>query len=275
MIEFMRTLFGMKETGKRKVVGAPVDFGVQEIAYINDSTRRLTQLQELGLRYKGTPQAAKMKAVYEKTKNIHTYLVSRKKFHDLELFHLKNTDHFLTTFTAILDVHQKHALLSQGATGASGTIEVSAQKSQVERLKRLEKIANLPDLVQPITNSVKFYNAGEARTAVPRLYVPDISINTVEKVTYYTEGKSEELVAKQIGFTSSKDQKEAFQHHLALRLGLKEVSYVGNALVTIPNNNGIQPTGIVPVIHWEGFLYALNLNDYRLFPVRIYRNGGK
>ncbi len=274
-MDFMRSLFGMKETGQRAVVGAPVDFGLQEIAYIKDSNRRLTQLQELGARFKGTPHEPKMKAVYEKTKNIHTYLVSRKKTHDLELFHLKNTDHFITTFTTILDVHQKHYHLSQAGSGGSEAVEALMHQSKAEKLKRLEKAANLPDQVKPLTNTVQFYNAGEAKTAVPRLYVPDISINTVEKITYHTEGKSGDLVPREVGFTSSKDQKEAFQNHLSVRIGLKDASYVGNALVTIPNNNGIQPTGIVPVIHWEGFLYAINLNDYRLFPVRIYRNGSK
>jgi hypothetical protein len=274
MMSFMRSLFGMKEPGPRTVVGAPVDFDLQEVAYIKDSNRRLTQLQELGTRFKGTPQEPKMKAVYEKTKNIHAYMVSRKKLHDLELFHLKNTDHFITTFTTILDVHQKHYQLSHGAADGSD-LEATTYLNKAEKLKRLEKAANLPDQVKPITNTVKFYNAGEAKTAVPRLYVPDISINTVEKVTYYTQGKADELVPKEVGSTSSKDQKEAFLNHLALRVGLKDASYVGNALVTIPNNTGIQPTGVVPVIHWEGFLYAINLNDYRLFPVRIYRNGGK
>ncbi|RNI29128.1 hypothetical protein [Rufibacter latericius] len=275
MMDFMRSLFGRKEAGRRAVIGAGEDLGLQEIGYIKESNRRLTLLQELSTRYKGTPQASKMKAVYEKTKNIHTYLVSRKKVQELEVFHLKNTDHFLTTFTAIWEVHQKHALLTRGATEAANTVEVSVQKSKAEKLKRLEQMANLPDLVRPVSTSVQFYQAGGAKAAVPRLYLPEISINTVEKITYYTEGKKEELVPREIGFTSSKDQKEAFQSHLVTRLGLQDVSYVGNALLTIPNNNGITPTGVVPVIHWEGFLYAINLNDYRLFPVRIYRNGTK
>ncbi|WP_210465329.1 hypothetical protein [Rufibacter roseolus] len=273
MMDFVRSLFGMKEEGRRAVAGATADFGMEEITYIKESNRRLTLLQELSSRYKATPQAAKMKAVYEKTRNIHTYLVARKKVHELEMFHLKNTDHFINTFTAILDVHQKHDQLSQAASASGNKVEEMVQNSRADRMKRLEKMANLPDQVKPISNPVKFYNAGEAKAAVPRLYLPDISINTVEKVTYYTDGKSEELVPREVGFTSSKDQKEAFQNHLTARLGLKDVSFVGNALVTIPNNNGITPTGIVPVIHWEGYLYAINLNDYRLFPVRIYRNG--
>ncbi len=274
-MDFVRSLFGMKETGRRVVVGAGDELGLQEIGYIKESNRRLSQLQDLSTRYKGTPQASKMKAVYEKTRNIHTYLVAKKKTPELEVFHLKNTDHFINTFTAILDVHQKHDQLLQASTESSGTVEASVQKSKAERLKRLEKAANLPDLVKPLSQSVQFYHAGEAKTAVPRLYLPDISINTVEKVTYYTQGKGEELVPREIGFTSSKDQKDAFLSHITDRLGLKDASYVGNALVTIPNNNGITPTGIVPILHWEGFLYALNLNDYRLFPVRIFRNGSK
>ncbi|ALI97717.1 hypothetical protein [Rufibacter tibetensis] len=275
MMDFMRSLFGVKKKGRRVVVGATGDLGIEEIGYIAESNRRLALLQELSHRYKGTPQASKMKAVLEKTRNIHSYLVSRKKAHELEMFHLKNTDHFITTFTTILDVHQKHYLLTHGASEASSSMETSVQKIKAEKLKRLEKIANLPDLIKPIENSVRFYYADEAKTAVPRLYLPEISINTVEKVIYYAEGKSDELVPREVGFTSSKDQKEAFLNHLTNRTGLQDTSYVGNALVTIPNNNGIQPTGVVPVIHWEGCLYAINLNDYRLFPVKIFRNGSK
>jgi hypothetical protein len=53
------------------------------------------------------------------------------------------------------------------------------------------------------------------------------------------------------------------------------MSYVGNAIVNIPNNNGTYPTGYVPVIHWKGFLYVINLNDYRLFPVKMQRSRKK
>ncbi|MFB9864275.1 hypothetical protein [Rufibacter immobilis] len=276
MMDFMRSLFGRKEeTGSRKVVGAPADFGLQEVAYMQESNRRLSQLQELSTRFAGTPHAPKMKAVYEKSRNIHAYLVSRKKVHELEMFHLQNTDHFITAFTAILDVHQKHQDLLLASTHGSEKVEHAMKSSAAERLKRLEKAATLPDLVKPVETSVQVYHDRGAKATVPRLYVPEISINTFERITYYAPSKAEELVPKQVGFTSSKEEKEAFQDFLMLRLGLKDVSYVGNALVTIPNNNGITPTGLVPVLHWEGFLYALNLNDYRLFPVKIYRSGGK
>ncbi|WP_205502472.1 hypothetical protein [Rufibacter psychrotolerans] len=274
MMDFVRALFGMKaDTGQREVVGNPAEFGLQEAGFIQESNRRLTQLQELTTRYQGTPHAAKMKAAFEKTRTIHSYLVARKKVHELEMFHLQNTDHFLTTFTAILDVHQKFQHLAPASNGAARGKETPLHESRSAKLKRLEKAANLPELVRPVQNSVQYYHDRGAKTSVPRLYVPEISINTVEKVTYYSQGKKEELVPKEVGFTSSKEEKEAFLEHLLVRLGLPDASYVGNALVTIPNNNGITPTGLVPVLHWEGCLYALNLNDYRLFPVRIYRAG--
>ncbi|WP_207434623.1 hypothetical protein [Sabulibacter ruber] len=276
MMDFVRTLFGMNnEASKREVVGSPVEFGLQDVGFIQDSNRRLTLLQDLSTRYQGTPHEPKMKTVYEKTENIHSYLVSRKKVHELEMFHLQNTDHFITTFTAILDVHQKFHDLTHASNGTARKLEDSLQESKAAALKRLEKAANLPELVKPVQTSVQFYHDRGAKATVPRLYVPEISINTVEKVSYYTHDKSDQLVAREVGFTSSKIEKEAFQEHICVRMGLKDVSYIGNALLTIPNNNGITPTGVVPVIHWEGCLYAINLNDYRLFPVRIFRAGIK
>ncbi|AKQ45195.1 hypothetical protein TH63_05410 [Rufibacter radiotolerans] len=270
MIDFLRSLFGGKdEAGERMVVGAPVDFGLRDVAYIKDSNLRLTQLQDLTARYHGTPHEAKLKAVYEKTRQIHAYLVSRKRVHDLEIFHLQNTDHFVSAYTAIIDVHHRPADTEK----EMAELALKGKPDRPIRLKRSEKLAALPDLVKPIQTSVQKYDSGEARAVVPRLYVPDISINTFEKITYYTEDKAGNLVPNQVGFTSSKAEKEAFQQYMAATLGLEDASYVGNTLVTIPNSNGITPTGLVPVLHWESFLYAVNLNDMRLFPVRIYRKG--
>jgi hypothetical protein len=270
MIDFLRSLFGVQdEAGERMVVGAPVDFGLRDVAYIKDSNQRLTQLQDLAARYHATPHEAKLKAVYEKTRHIHTYLVSRKRVHDLEIFHLQNTDHFISTYTAIIDVHHRPADTGKGAAESP----LQGKPGKPPRVRLSDKRADLPDLVKPIQTSVQKYDAGEARVQVPRLLIPDISINTFEKITYYTEDKAGNLVPNQVGFTSSKGEKEAFQHYMATTLGLEDVSYVGNTLVTIPNSNGITPTGLVPVLHWESFLYAVNLNDMRLFPVRIYRKG--
>ena len=60
---------------------------------------------------------------------------------------------------------------------------------------------------------------------------------------------------------------------MAARVGLykPDISYVGNALVQIPGVNGDGAAGYAPVINWKGYMYALDLNDYRLYPVRIYR----
>ncbi len=79
-----------------------------------------------------------------------------------------------------------------------------------------------------------------------------ISINTFAKVLYYKEDATGNLVAKEIGYTSSSLEKEGFLQHVSACLGIRSISYMGNALVTIDNNNGSQPTGLVPIIHWEG-----------------------
>jgi len=271
---FLRSFLGFGEVKiKRTVVGASVGFGLQEVEFIKSSNQRLTLLQELAARYGGTPHAPKLKQVYEKTKSIHSFLVSKKKVHALEMFHLQNTDHFITTFTVILDVHQDH----QQATGSTSFHSKAGAKAPFPEPKpwvaRVEKAPDLPEMIKPITSQNQLHHGADGRVPVPRLYVPDISIITFEQITFLHENAAGNLVAHQVGSTSSKQEKEIFQQHVSSRLGLEDVSYIGNAHLTIPNSNGVTPTGIVPILYWEGFHYALNLNDCRLFPVRIYRKG--
>ena len=76
--------------------------------YIRASNARLNALHKLYDRYKHTPHAEKILAVFEKTKLIHNYLVTRKRIQELELFHVQNTEHFINTFTTVINVHERH-----------------------------------------------------------------------------------------------------------------------------------------------------------------------
>ena len=109
MIKLMRSLFGIGgSSNKRTVLGKSISVDLKDVEYIKDSSNRLSTLHELYTRYRGTPHEQKIKIVYEKTKNIHNYLVTRNRLHELELFHIQNTEHFINTFTVIMDVHQEY-----------------------------------------------------------------------------------------------------------------------------------------------------------------------
>jgi hypothetical protein len=86
----------------------------------------------------------------------------------------------------------------------------------------------------------------------------------------YTQGDTLGAIsAREIGFTSSETEKETFLTEVRARLGIKNIAYLGNALVNIPQSNGVSVNELVPVIRWQSCIYALNLNDFRLFPVKI------
>ena len=268
----MRSLFTWGDSAEnRTVVGAPVDVDLRTVAYIKNSNDRLTELNLLVSRYKGTPHEEKLKLVHEKTKKIHAYLVEKKKVHELELFHLQNTEHFINTFTIILEAYQKQQNDSHAAAYRSVKPGSLPEKSKPIKNKQNQETCRNIEMVKPVVMPENFSNPVRS-AAIPQLTVPSISINTFATITYYKEDADENLIAREIGYTSSDLEKESFLQHVAACLGLRGLSYIGNALVTIVNNNGTQPTGVVPIIHWEGFLYALNLNDYRLFPVKINRN---
>lgn len=268
----MRSLFTWGDsTDNRTVVGAQVDVDLKAVTLIKNSNDRLTELGQLVNRYKGTPHEEKLKIVHEKSKTIHSYLVGKKKVHELELFHLQNTEHFINTFTIILDAHQKQQNNNYAAANRHLKPGSLPEKIPAIKNKQNQEACRKIEMVIPAVMPEAFSNAGRSAAPIPQLLVPSISINTFSKVLYYKEDAAENLISKEIGYTSSDLEKEGFLQHVSACLGIRGISYMGNALVTIANNNGSQPTGLVPIIHWEGFLYALNLNDYRLFPVQINR----
>ena len=121
MINFVRSLLRWTSfTNNRTVLGRPVSVDIREATYVQDSKTRLNALYHLYNRFRGTPHEQKLKLVYEKTKNIHAYLVARKKVHELELFHIRHTEHFINTFTVILDAHQRQQDSPLAAVGAPG-----------------------------------------------------------------------------------------------------------------------------------------------------------
>jgi hypothetical protein len=273
MIELVRSFFGLKGlSGKRTVVGNPVSVDLKEVRYIRDSNNRLSLLHTLWNRYKGTPHEPKIKTVYEKTNNIHNYLVARKKLTELELFHLQNTDHFINTFALIIDVHQKNKAEAIVPAGA----EVEAQAGDnLYGAGNAPVYSNRPANPRPEKVKVTNYPGPETQVAfkaeAPQLNVPDIFLDTYARITYIRLDSTGELVSEEIGITSPAPEKEAFVSAMAARIGLykPDVSYIGNALVQIPNGKGA--AGYAPVINWKGYMYALDLNDYRLYPVKIYR----
>ncbi len=280
MIKFMRSLFGSGGlTGNRKVMGHPINVDLKHIAHIRESNARLTSLHDLYQGYKNTPHAPKLKAVYDKTKHVHAYLVAKKKVHELELFHLQNTDHFINTFSAILHVHQKHnsapvTALTPPSAPAEERPLILLKESGVEKLKQEAAAASRVELVKRLNRQSMFATSTvEDRAEVPKLSIPAVSINTYSKV-FYMDGKddAEDQEAKEISFTSAKQDKDNFISFVTARLGIDGVSYVGNAMVAMPYSDGSHPAGTVPVVHWNGCNYAFNLTDYRLFPVRINRS---
>lgn len=276
MMQFFRSLFGFGgSSGTRTVVGhhvPPVD--IKDVGYLTASKARLDTLFHLYNRYKNTPHYPKIKSVHQKTKIIHEYLVARNRLHELELFHIQNTEHFINTFTVIMDAYEsQHGIHPDPAKkGSKGRTILSSMRQESRR--KAAYVEKPTEMIKPVGRQEISALRKEAGSEVPELSVPDVLINTYARIPYVEEGNVEGLPAGEIGFTSTEEEKEAFLQYVSARLGIKDLSYLGNALVHIPNSDGTYPTGLVPIIHWEGFLYALNLNDFRVFPVRIYRKSG-
>jgi hypothetical protein len=281
MIKFVRSLFGLNgSSSSRKVVGphTNVSFDLQEVAFIRDSTNRLTALAGLQKKYKGTPHEEKLKKVHEKTKKIHWYLVSKKRLHELELFHIRNTDNFLSTFTLIIDVYQRHQ-------ESAFNIEAEPQKPSIKEadttkpLKTIERSANnrgeLFDIVEKVkqrSRQTSVVYALEPAAEVPSLAIPEVSINTVAKAYYNKENAPGKQVAVEISFVSTQQEKDAFQLYVSERLGMKDIYYVGNARVKLSDSKGGTPEETVPVFYLRNYLYAITLQDFRMYPVKINRN---
>ncbi|MCX2740719.1 hypothetical protein [Pontibacter anaerobius] len=276
MIKLLRTLFGLGGvTGNRKVVGSPESIDVKDVPYIEESNQRLAALQELYNRYKSTPYAQQLKAAYEKTKRIHTYLVARSRGQELEVFHLQHTDHFLNTFTVILHAHQQQLEQEKipapqkpqpvrkqdimGRTLVIGPFRSDRKEVKAARMQNRE------------TSQRVFVDIQEANTDVPRLALPEISINTYSKIVYLREDVSDGLTTNEIGFTATPEEKETFVNYISSRLGLHDITYAGNAMVYLPTHDSNHPAEMLPVIHWHGCPYVLNMEEFRLYPVRTYR----
>ena len=271
MISFLRSLFGLDEyAGNRTIMGNSGKVDVKDVGYIRNSNTRLALLFNLGNRYKGTPQAPKIQAVYEKTKSIHNYLIARKRVHELELFHVQHTDHFINTFTVIMDVYQSQHNGTNAPAYVAPRAEALPGKLKVEKIGRPEPIDNRYPPAKPISSPRPLGYTETAGNKIGRLTVPDIWINPAARILYEKQATPNGFVTKEVSFISTKQEQENFLLFVSNRLGIRDISYVGNAMVQIPGNSAV-PTGIVPVLYWNGFTYALNLKDYCLFPVRVNR----
>jgi len=271
MMNFLRALFGLDGSAdSRTIMGNNGGVEVKDVAYIRNSNARLTLLYNLSNRYKDTPQAAKIQAVYEKTKTIHTYLVARKRVHELELFHVQHTDHFINTFTVIMDVYQSQQRSINAPLPASRAVVLPGHL-KIEKNGRPELVAdNRPPLAKPVNSPGPIGYTQTAGNKIGILSVPNIWINPAARIFYEKLHTANGIVTKEISFNSTKQEQDNFLLFVSARLGMRDISYVGNAMVQIPGN-GTVPTGIVPVLYWNGFTYALNLKDNCLFPVRVNR----
>lgn len=281
MIDYFRSLFGLSGSGRRRtVLGHSVDIEIKDVKYIQSSKQRLDALFNIYNRFKNTSHAPRVKAVYDKSKVIHTYLVARNRLHELELFHIQHTEHFINAFTAILDAHQQKFEIAEAHEIPTATKESQepSRESALETLLNHFKAEKFQENWNELSGK-QDHNYGrttrraaptaEVETLSPSLSIPTVSINTFEKTPYFPEG----LPARAIGYTSSSQEKFEFQQHLIHKLGIENIKYMGNSLVQMPGSNDSYPTGLVPIIHWSGFLYAVSLSDYRLFPVKTFRKG--
>jgi hypothetical protein len=269
MINLIRSFFTWSGSAHtRTVAGNQVSVDKKEAAYIRDSNTRLQALFTLGKKYMGMPQEPKMRSVYEKTKDIHTYLVTRKRTQELELFHLQHTDHFINTFTVIWQAHQRNPespmAASPPAPGAvlpAGTFKTHGRPAAINTGQEAGHAPN-GRVSLPLTE--------EPKPQLPRLAAPNIRINPNAKVLYHLQAPAAEGgKTREIGFTSPAQEKESFLALVSARFGIRNILYMGNALVNIPDTAGPNHTGLVPVIQWQGSLYALNLIDNRFFPVKF------
>ncbi|MDQ3393700.1 MAG: hypothetical protein M3512_06260 [Bacteroidota bacterium] len=268
----MRSFFGLP-SGDRKVIGKTINFDLKDVEHIRNSNSRLTSLQKLLNRYKNTHHEPGISAVLEKTKSIHHYLVNKNRVHELELFHIQNTDHFINTFNVIMDVHQSPKESSPSQPRPE-IIDIVNKQRDLKRTgyapkknSTTEQKQSAPVYSPPVTTE-------SAISETPNLVIPDIVLNTFSKITYHKKDNPTAVNNKEIGFFSPKDEKEEFLLEVAARLNLPrpDIAYVGNAMVNFPDENLMfKQLEYVPIIHWKGFIYALNLKDYRVFPVTMGR----
>ncbi|MGV3503578.1 MAG: hypothetical protein ACO1O1_07705 [Adhaeribacter sp.] len=269
MTGFFRSLFSWgSEANARTVIGGQVSLDAKQAALVRESNNQLAALFNLCKKYMGTPYAARMRSVYEKTHTIHNYLTTKNRIQELALFHLQHTEHFINTFTIIWQVHQKQP---------SGNFSPPPTHAPLPPVPNGHSVkANKPAEPIPVQGRAYQQPSGEpdkwlaaAQSQVPRLTVTPIRIDTAARMLYKMvnqEGKEE---TREIGLTSPEEEKEKFLEYVATRFGLSQISYKGNALVNIPDSKAAKPTGLVAIIYWLGCSYALNLMDGRLFPVKL------
>lgn len=278
MIKLLRSLFGLKGVaGNRAVAGTPDNIPPENLTFLQDSQRRLRSLQDLYIRYKDTAHAPQLIAALEKTQRIHTYLAAKGNLHELELFHVQHTDHFINTYTSIIEMHTKQRK-QQAAPVPVPQPRASARPGVIGRtvvfgpFRSDRKEVKAARMQNRQTSQQAYADTIEAKVQVPKLVVPVISINTYSRIVYLREDISDGLTTNEIGFTSTPEEKEAFATYVASRLGIETITYVGNAMVYLPQHQPNQPAEMVPIIHWHGASYAFSLEDYRLYPVRTYKN---
>jgi hypothetical protein len=265
MIQWVRSVLGLEVTpGNRSVLGKQVNMDVREAQHVQNSDNRLKLLQTLRHQYKGTPHAPKINLVYEKTRNIHDYLVDQKKLTELELFHLQNTDNFINTFALIKTAHAKAQVEKKVETGTEDHSHKNPANIGSERTT---------SYARPFNNTAVKGNL--TPNPDPGLNIPAISINTYTRINYVRLGAASDLSTYEIGATATYQEKEYFLATVATRVGLykPDIAYVGNTQVILPENKNSNTLSHVPVINWRGSLYAIDLTDYRLYPVRINRSG--
>ncbi|MBD1395716.1 hypothetical protein H9Q13_00935 [Pontibacter sp. JH31] len=310
MIRIFRSFFGLEQESTRTVMAHPNAADASAVQYIRASNARLNALHQLYDRYKGTVHADKILAVFEKTKLIHNYLVTRKRVHELEMFHVQNTEHFISTFTTVINVHERHIKDSYVPDRERGRAQplphpptsqpkptVSPQRqaapqpqrnppqpfeTKVEQvLKRIESetikgiytAQKVTEMVKRVANQAPMGQSDTMQASIPALAAPVVAIDTYSRVFYATELEGGSTMSREISFTASDTDKDVFLQHVARKLGVdkSEMNYVGNAMLAIPDTKGPSPARHVPIVHWRGFPYAVSLMDYRLFPVRMHR----
>ncbi|WP_299991407.1 hypothetical protein [uncultured Pontibacter sp.] len=311
MIRFFRSFFGLEQESTRTVMDHPGAADARAMQYIRASNARLNALHKLYDRYKHTPHAEKILAVFEKTKLIHNYLVTRKRIQELELFHVQNTEHFINTFTTVINVHERHIKDSyvperekpkplpqvqkprpQGQASAQpapprpvpprpdnpgqpfeSKVEQVLKRIESETIKGIYTAQKVTEMVKRVANQAPMGQPDVLQAKVPTLGVPIIAIDTYSRVFYAPELEGGATMSREISFTSSDADKDVFLQHVASKLAVpkEEISYIGNTMLAIPDTKGPSPARHVPIVHWRGFPYAVSLMDYRLFPVRMHR----
>ncbi|PKV76060.1 hypothetical protein [Pontibacter ramchanderi] len=307
MMGFFRSLFGMGQENTRTVVEHPGAADARAMQYIRASNARLNALHKLYERYQHTPHAEKLLAVFEKTKLVHNYLVTRKRIQELELFHVQNTEHFINTFTTVINVHERHIKdsyiperekpkpLSQvqkprpvgqapqrsapqpqpvnPGQPFESKVEQVLKRIESETIKGIYTAQKVTEMVKRVANQAPIAPPDVMQAKVPALAVPVIAIDTYSRVFYSPELEGGGTMSREIAFTSSDTDKEVFLQHVASKLAIEkgELSYIGNTMLAIPDTKGPSPARHVPIVHWRGFPYAVSLMDYRLFPVRMHR----